>query len=470
MENDLIKDIIEGGKKTKKKGKSFTALIIIIVIVSVVTGFILWAYFSIKKNKKELQENWQEYRCKMPYMFLVSSFAPVDTTTNFAECTKQWLEPIIDSKNSSNLNKFNVINKNLEKLQNDNMNFRKMFYHIRTSVENQVRSITEKIHNLYSRLAYLFKVFLRLIFKVFLVFKNVFNLTRYAFLTMISMWIGPIGGLVRAFCFSEDTLIKTYKNELKRITDLQLGEYLIDNSFVLGKCLFLNEGQTYYEIDGIIVADSHLIEYEGEMIRVKDYPFKTEVAFEKPFIHNLITSNNKIKIGDNVFGDYLCDNKLSSYKKMYNYCLDNEFVNNKIFGISLDFYEDKALNLYPGFTFDSKIHDGKKLRNVNELKPGDYIQNQKIIGVVHYQIHGKTFILKTQGDKLNASLVGIQIFQKNNQYYSPDLEETIILGKLNCVGLIMENNIIPILDNLNIVDFDIVPNQHKLEMEKTLWG
>jgi hypothetical protein len=284
------------------------------------------------------------------------------------------------------------------------------------------------------------------------------------------MWIGPIGGLVRAFCFSEDTLIKTYKNELKRITDLQLGEYLIDNSFVLGKCLFLNEGQTYYEIDGIIVADSHLIEYEGEMIRVKDYPFKTEVAFEKPLIHNLITSNNKIKIGDNVFGDYLCDNKLSSYKKMYNYCLDNEFVNNKIFGISLDFYEDKALNLYPGFTFDSKIHDGKKLRNVNELKPGDYIQNQKIIGVVHYQIHGKTFILKTQGDKLNASLVGIQIFQKNNQYYSPDLEETIILGKLNCVGLIMENNIIPILDNLNIVDFDIVPNQHKLEMEKTLWG
>lgn len=466
MENDIIKEIIEGGKKTKKKGNSYAILLIVIIIVLVVVGLFLWAFFVIKKNKKELQENWQEYRCRMPYMFLVSSFAPVDTTTNFAECTKQWLEPIIDSKNSGNLNKMNVINKNLEKLQNDNMNFRKIIYHIRTSVENQVRSIIEKIYNLYKRLAYLFKVFLRLVFKVFLVFKNVFNLTKYAFLTMISMWVGPIGGLVRAFCFSSKTLIKTYKNYLKKIHELNLGEYLTDKSYVIGQCKFLNDGQEFYEINGVQVADSHLIEYNGQMIRVKDYPDKKEIIVNEPLIYNLITSDNKIIIKDKVFGDYLCDNLLSSYKKMFNTCVKNEFKDNKIFGVELDYYEDKALNLYPGFTFDSKISDGKRMRKISELEPGDFIKDQKIIGVIHYQLFGKTFVLKTT----NATLVGIQIFEKDNDYYAPDIEETFILGKLNCVGLIMENNLVPILDNLKIVDFDIVPNKKKMEIEEELWG
>ena len=470
MENELIKEIIEGGKKAKKKGNSYAVLIVIIIIVLVVVGLFLWAFFVIKKNKKELQENWQEYRCKMPYMFLVSSFAPVDTTTNFAECTKQWLEPIIDNKNSSNLNKMNVINKNLEKLQNDNMNFRKIIYHIRMSVENQVRAIITKVHNLYKRLAYLFKTFLRLIFKVFLVFKNVFNLTKYAFLTMISMWIGPIGGLVRAFCFTSNTLLKTYKNYLKKIHEVELGEYLTDKSFVIGKCQFLNEGQIFYEINGIQVADSHLIEHEGQMIRVKDYHDKKEIINNEPFIYNLITSDNKIIIKNKIFGDYLCDNLLSSYKKMFNTCLENKFTNNEIFGINLDYYEDKALNLYPGFTFDSLIHDGKRMRRIKELEPGDKIQGQKIIGVVHYQLYGKTFVLKTQSQKLNATMIGIQIFEKDGKYYAPELEEIFILGKLNCVGLIMENNIVPILDNLRIADFDIVPNKKKIEMEKELWG
>ena len=64
------------------------------------------------------------------------------------------------------------------------------------------------MYSMFKRIAYLFKVFARLFYRIFETFNSLFKTIKYAVWTLMSVWAGPIGGLVRAFCFGCHTLIE----------------------------------------------------------------------------------------------------------------------------------------------------------------------------------------------------------------------------------------------------------------------
>ena len=71
----------------------------------------------------------------------------------------------------------------------------------------------------------------------------------------------------------------------------------------------------------------------------------------------LLVRPEKIIIKNKIFGDYLCDNLLSSYKKMFNTCVKNEFKDNKIFeNLFINGFTLILIYIYLTETFQERHH------------------------------------------------------------------------------------------------------------------
>jgi hypothetical protein len=55
-------------------------------------------------------------------------------------------------------------------------------------------------------------------------------------------------------------------------------------------------------------------------------------------------------------------------------------------------------------------------------------------------------------------MVGIQIYKERN-HSTKDQEERWILGKLDCIGLLVDGGIVRINDEIKVADFDIISDE-----------
>jgi hypothetical protein len=375
-----------------------------------------------------------------------------------------------DAQNKNNMplqNQLNIHNNAMFGMLGQLKDMKKMFYHIRTGIVKEAKDVQQKIYNTYKRLAYVFKVFARLFYRVFLVFKDVFMTIKYAIWTMMSIWNGPVGGMIRFFCFSEDTMINIErKNEQfsLNIKDVQFDD-MIGNNRVIGLCRFKRDKRDdMYLYKGVTVSGMHLVENNGELQRIERQKEAMRVKYEGTNIYSFITNTGKMSINKNKFGDYLGDNTFETYNKI----VDTLFVNNPLkngdfFGTELDRYEESAINLYPGFTYNSIIETDNGKKEAKSLEIGDKIGGKEILGIINYKIEGRTFIERID----DAMLVGIQYYKINNKYEIYKMEERWILGKLLCIGILIEGGVIKIGDN-EIADFDIISDELRLKAEEKI--
>lgn len=76
-------------------------------------------------------------------------------------------------------------------------------------------------------------------------------------------YAGATGGMGNAFCFHPDTKIRLMEGEIKTISEICLGDILIDGSSVLSTMKFkTDENTVLFNNDGVIVSGTHII-YEG---------------------------------------------------------------------------------------------------------------------------------------------------------------------------------------------------------------
>lgn len=142
-------------------------------------------------------------------------------------------------------------------------------------------------------------------------------------------------------------------------------------------------------------------------------------------------------------------------------------MNNKFFGKEMDFYKTRALNLYPGFTKNSFIKTQRGVVKAEDLEIGDEITGKKIVGIINYNLEGKTFVHQYRRKEQFGMMVGIQIFHDNNDYKVINQDERQILGKLECIGIIIENSIVKI-DDIEIAHFEIVNDELREIVEESL--
>lgn len=492
-EEELLKNMIGGVEEVAKKGapepKNSGNKTVIIIIIGIIVFFaviisIIVILFTVKSGPiHERRLRWNELRCggtdanRSAFDKFLDSlvcqypgfFGPKGMTfkENKAFCDAE----IIENANKTNMkpmqNQLNQQNSMIDKINKQMANQNKMIKGIRDNFMAQIKEVQQKLYNLYRRLAYLFKVFARLFYKIFTVFRDIFMVLKYSIWTLTSMWNGPIGNTVRVLCFGEETLLQVVRNEnniLTKISEVQIND-IINNSVVIGVCKFLKQdGNQFYRIDNINVSGSHLIEYNNKLIRVKDHPDAVPVEYQREYVYSLITSNGKMKIMNNLFRDHLGDNTLETYQNFVNPIYKKNILEN----IDKERYNDSAINLYPGFTSNSYLTTNNGIKKAEDVEIGELIDGKKIIGVVRYRLEGKTFITSYNIDNDHSGfLVGIQLYKKND-YEIGELDERWILGKLECIGLLVEGAIVKVNDKIKVADFDIVSDELRDQAEEAI--
>jgi hypothetical protein len=197
---------------------------------------------------------------------------------------------------------------------------------------NDIRAMFNKIRNFISSIIQnVMGIFLNLIIefqKITIAMKDLMGKTigimvtflyilDGSILTMQSTWNGPPGQLVRALgkCFYPHTKIKLQDGSIKEIKDVNLGDVLENGSIVDSVMKIDNKRETevLYKIpnsgvngETIYVTGSHLVfdRSQNGFIEVKYYSKVEKANIDTDWLCCLITSDHKIRIGNEYFWDW----------------------------------------------------------------------------------------------------------------------------------------------------------------------
>jgi hypothetical protein len=450
-------------KDAVKKPPKFMLIVIIVLLVlgGIVAVIILVAVPKINEKMAEIRNNWPEYRCKSPYSMFPSMFGPEGTThdNNKAYCDAAAANSSFGSNISPIQAQIDGQNNAIGNIMKSIENTQAMIFAIRDSLMKQINDIYQKMYSMFKRIAYLFKVVARLFYRIFQTFNSLFKTIKYAVWTLMSVWVGPIGGLVRAFCFGCHTLIEL-EGKIKRLDEIVIGDK-IAGDIVVGVCEFKKDARDqYYKMGDVYVSGMHIVEHDGEFIRVHNHPRAVKVDYNLPVIRCLITDTGRLRIGGTVYCDYLGDNVLETYLKIVAPIVKIPF--------QLDDYKNSALNLYPAFTQDSIIQVDSGIKLITDVVIGDKIAGKEVIGLIRYILEGKTFITEYDDGYNMCKFVGIQIYRGAKYAVRENHREMKILGKLDCIGLVVEGGVIELSRNMRIVDFDIIGDDMRRDVEDAL--
>lgn len=301
---------------------AFGDILLSLFIVSIFVGLYAYNFFSI--GVKQIQDNWPEYRCNPMYMPFSQQFGQ-DPMQNFTYCiqdmTKNLMAHLMEPLNHS----VSLLSKLGGGFTKSIDGVRKMFSHIRESISGVIKNI--------------FGIFLSILIEIQRMIMNIKDImgktvgmmTTVMFLidgtvkTMESAWKGPPGGMVRALCFEPNTLIQLENKEYRKIKDLHLGDVLKGGSVVEATLNLRNEGpdgkpvEALYELPGgeksqkILVSGKHFVLGSNGFVHAKDHPDARLSLSNSHTLNCLITSDNRIRIGNQTFWDWEDDILTNSY-------------------------------------------------------------------------------------------------------------------------------------------------------------
>jgi hypothetical protein len=260
----------------------------------------------------EIKANWPLYRCNPLYMPLAD-----DVQSNFVYCIQSMqtnfmgylLEPLTFLTSSIN----NLLGSFLEEINY----VRAMFNKIRNFITSIIQSVFGVFLNLVIEFQKITIGIKDLIGKTIGIMVTLMYVLDGSIKTMKSAWNGPSGQLVRALgkCFHPTTIIKLQNGDSKLMKDIDLGDILENGSVVQSVLKIDNklEPVPFYIIKGagvnkkdIFVTGSHLVFdiKQNKFIKVENYSNAVLSNIESDWFSCLITSDHKIKIGNEIFWDW----------------------------------------------------------------------------------------------------------------------------------------------------------------------
>lgn len=213
-------------------------------------------------------------------------------------------------------------------------------------------------------------------------FSVVFLLTSIPFAVMLIMMkvILNVEGypIPKLKCFDKNTQIVMNDGSKKPIPDIKVGEILCDNNEVTAIICVETEGSVMYWLHGILVSDSHIVNYRDKWLPVSKHPDAIKcVEYNEPYLYCLNTTNKTIVINNITFTDW--DEIYSSDTEYKNSFLSKIFTDIKSSGLEV-IHE----NLDGGFEESTpvKLANGE-YRKIKEVKIGDKLVNgEKVYGIV----------------------------------------------------------------------------------------
>jgi hypothetical protein len=187
-------------------------------------------------------------------------------------------------------------------------------------------------------------------------------------------------------CFDKNTLLKMNDGSEKTIFDIEVGDILINNNEVTGKIKVETIGSEIYNLNGVIVSNSHIVNYNDKWLPVSDHPDSIKIeSYNEPFLYCLNTSSKIIVINNIFFTDW--DEIYNNDICKFNTLLCIKFNNRK------QKYKFKTSDIHKYFDGGFVSSTPIKLKNgttklIKDIEIGDVLEKgENVYGLV--EINGK---------------------------------------------------------------------------------
>jgi hypothetical protein len=169
-------------------------------------------------------------------------------------------------------------------------------------------------------------------------------------------------------CFDENTIVELKNGTNKKISEIELDDLLVNDSYVTAKIKVTSECLDMYQINGITISGCHIVKYGDAWIPVKKHPSAIKIDnYSKPYLYCLNTSNKELQINDITFTDWdeVYANKLDVIINMF------------------DGVENIHKKVDQGFRLDTKVKLKNKIKNIKDVVIGDECYSGGIVyGIV----------------------------------------------------------------------------------------
>jgi len=181
----------------------------------------------------------------------------------------------------------------------------------------------------------------------------------------------PTLGIPKLKCFDKDTLFPMNDGTRKKVVDIVVGDVLEDNNRVTGKFKVESAGSRMYDLNGVVVSNSHIVKHGDSWIPVSEHPDATRIAYYKgPFLYCMNTSSKQIHVNGMCFTDW---------DEIYDGDIENLKENARLNDI-----DDIHSRLGSGIvgTTMMKLNDGT-CKELRQLQVGDVLEHgERIYGLV----------------------------------------------------------------------------------------
>ena len=444
MSNDTGLKNIEKMYKNLTYFDQYGGSVIVLVIITIVLLF-LCAYCYVMINVAPIKNDWQNQRCKpyiIPFAGIINkpdNMSMSDfTSQNYAYCQQS----ILTSVAGLFLQPITFITSMLNGIINDVKDainsVRAMFDKVRTFFETIIKEIMGRIMNMMIPLQQIIIGMKDMMGKMQGTLTTGLFTTLGAFYTMqalmgaiaeliiviliamaaimIGLWVVPVTwgaaaamtavflaisvpmSIVLAFmldylkvkpdlsipkikCFDKNTLLLMQDGQIKPIIDVQVGDVLENDNKITAKIKVDVKGSEMYNLNGVVVSDSHIVEYNNKWIHVSQHPDALKLGmYSEPHLYCLNTSKKTITINSTVFTDWdeLCETDIECIKQQ-----NAEFMSQT---------SDIHKHLDGGFVGNTHITlNNGSTKEIRNIVVGDVLENNEIVyGIVEVDGMGLT--------------------------------------------------------------------------------
>ena len=280
-----------------------------IIILLVFFVLFLAPFFSIGIQK--IKDNWVEYRCN-PMAMPFAGFFGENPTQTFTFCIQSMLKDFMGYLLIPLQQSITMMHSMGGGLESSVNNVRKMISAVRTSITEIVESIFGVLLNTIVEIQKLMVNLKDLMAKIVGIMTTLLFMVYGSMQTMQSAWNGPPGHMVRSLCFRSTTKIQLFNGELREIKQLNLGDRLKDGGLVEAVLKLKNTSNEYFYIldngekkEDIYVTGRHMIQNrDGQFIPVEIHIDSKKTEIKDEIVYCLVTSTNRILIGERTFWDW----------------------------------------------------------------------------------------------------------------------------------------------------------------------
>jgi hypothetical protein len=143
-------------------------------------------------------------------------------------------------------------------------------------------------------------------------------------LAMIAIFMKKVlhvesGKIPKLRCFDENTIFKLKNGEKIKIKDLKIEDKLNDDSIIMSIIKITSQDLKMYNLNGIIVSESHVVKYNNKWIMIKEHPHaKILPKYDNPYLYCINTDKKVFELNGILYTDWdeVYDENLIKYNNL----------------------------------------------------------------------------------------------------------------------------------------------------------